>query len=131
MVALYDLQPKSCVEQCGRARKPSLNLPPTLLKEVSIWHMRILAGLSVNKTVPVDMDDSTYIDYGAAFTGSQDLAAIADDVLQAFLGFAQELESAPDEFFLGIWCVTFGGTSRACLCWRWVLQLLIDVSSCR
>jgi hypothetical protein len=131
MVALYDLQPRSCVEQCGRARKPSLNLRPTLLKGVSIWHRRIIAGLSANTTVPVDMDDSTDIDYGAAFTGSQDMAAIADDVLQAFLGLAQELISAPVEYFLGIWCVTFGGASRFCLCWRWVLQLLFDVPSCR
>jgi hypothetical protein len=131
MVALHELQLQSCVEQCCRARNPSLNSPPTFLKEVSVWQRSIIVGLSAKTTVPVDMNDSTDIDYGATFTDEQDMAAIADAVLQSFLGLALEPESAPDDYLLGIWCDTFVGTRRVCLCWRWVLWLLIDVSSYR
>jgi hypothetical protein len=47
----------------------------------------------------VDMDDSTDLGFGAAFTGVQARVPTADAVAEAFLGLTQEPESALDEYF--------------------------------
>jgi hypothetical protein len=114
MVKLHDLQLQYCSQQCDRARTPSHNSARFLVPECT-WHMRIVEGLLIKAAVPMVLEDPTDGGLKTASTGLHAGTATADAVVEAFMTLAED--SALEDYFLRISCVTFADMKMVFLYW--------------